>query len=110
MEKPDAKDFSEIFKALGDETRVKIMQMLNTRPRAVGEIVDFFSLTQSTISRHLSVLKNSKLVVSRRKGSQVIYGINEATVRDRLLGFFEAFECVKGGTSSAGKKGSGKGL
>jgi DNA-binding transcriptional ArsR family regulator len=105
MEKPDARFYAELFKALGDETRVKIMQMLNTKPRSVGEIVDFFSLAQPTISRHLTVLRHAGLVVSRRKGPQVIYAINEEGLRDRALGFFEGFECCKSG----GKKTSGKG-
>jgi ArsR family transcriptional regulator, arsenate/arsenite/antimonite-responsive transcriptional repressor len=93
MDKPDAAAYAEIFKALADETRVKIMQMLNTRPRAVNEIVDFFSVSQPTISRHLMVLRQAGLVIAKRRGQQVIYAINEETLKDKALGFFGSFEC-----------------
>jgi ArsR family transcriptional regulator len=98
MDKPDAAAYAEIFKALADETRVKIMQMLNTRPRAVNEIVDFFSLSQPTISRHLMVLRQSGLVTAKRRGQQVIYAINEETLRNKALLFFGGFECCSAGT------------
>jgi ArsR family transcriptional regulator, arsenate/arsenite/antimonite-responsive transcriptional repressor len=100
MDKPDAGAYAAVFKALADETRVKIMQMLNTRPRAVNEIVDFFSLSQPTISRHLMVLRQSGLVNAKRRGQQVIYSINEDTLRDKALAFFAGFECC----SQAGAK------
>ena len=93
MDKPDAAAYAEIFKALADETRVKIMQMLNTRPRAVNEIVDFFSVSQPTISRHLMVLRQAGLVIAKRRGQQVIYAINEEILKDKALGFFGGFEC-----------------
>ncbi len=93
MDKPDAAAYAEMFKALADETRVKIMQMLNTRPRAVNEIVDFFSVSQPTISRHLLVLKQAGLVSSKRRGQQVFYAVNEETLRDKALGFFGGLEC-----------------
>jgi DNA-binding transcriptional ArsR family regulator len=93
MDKPDAAAYAEIFKALADETRVKIMQMLNTRPRAVNEIVDFFSVSQPTISRHLMVLRQAGLVTAKRRGQQVIYAIKEETLKDKALGFFGGFEC-----------------
>ena len=106
MEKPATKLYAEAFKALGDETRVRIMQMLNAKPRSVGEIVDFFSLAQPTISRHLAVLRQAGLVTSRRRGPQVIYSVSDEGLRDRALGFLEGFECCRAG----GKKASGKSL
>jgi ArsR family transcriptional regulator len=102
MDKPDAAAYAEIFKALADETRVKIMQMLNTRSRAVNEIVDFFSVSQPTISRHLMVLRQAGLVVAKRRGQQVIYAINEETLRDKAILFFAGFECCA--TTLARKK------
>lgn len=96
MEKPDAAGYAEIFKALADETRVKIMQMLNTRARAVNEIVDFFSVSQPTISRHLMVLRQAGLVNAKRRGQQVMYSLNEETLRDKTLSFFLGFECCAG--------------
>ncbi len=91
----DATRHVQIFKALSDETRLKIILMLNTRARSVGEIVDFFNLTQPTISRHLLLLKQAGLLVSKRRGQQVIYSINEDGLREDTLGFFRNIECLK---------------
>jgi ArsR family transcriptional regulator len=85
MDKPDAAAYAEIFKALGDETRVKIMQMLNTRPRAVNEIVDFFSESHNHHLRHLMVLRQSGLVIAKRRSQQVIYSLSEETLKDKAL-------------------------
>lgn len=92
----DSKQQAQIFKALSDETRLKILLMLNTRPRSVGEIVDFFSLSQPTISRHLLLLKQAGLLISKRRGQQVIYALNEEGLREDALGYFRGFECLKG--------------
>ncbi len=91
----DSRQQAQIFKALSDETRLKILLMLNTRPRSVGEIVDFFSVSQPTISRHLLLLKQAGLLVSKRRGQQVIYALNEDGLREDALGYFRAFECLK---------------
>lgn len=91
----DTNQVVQIFRALSDETRVKIVLMLNSRARSVGEIVDLFSVSQPTISRHLRVLKQSGLVVCKRRGQQVIYAINEDGFRDELVGFLRNVDCVK---------------
>ena len=91
----DTNQITQIFSALSDETRIKIILMLNSRPRSVGEIVDLFSVSQPTISRHLLNPKQSGLVISKRRGQQVIYAINEDGFREDLIGFLRSVECVK---------------
>ena len=91
----DTNQIAQIFRALSDETRIKIVLMLNSRARSVGEIVDLFSVSQPTISRHLLVLKQCGLVVSKRRGQQVIYAINEDGFREDLVGFLRSVECLK---------------
>ena len=91
----DTTQIAQIFRALSDETRIKIVLMLNSRARSVGEIVDLFSVSQPTISRHLLVLKQCGLVVSKRRGQQVIYAINEDGFREDLVGFLRSVECIK---------------
>lgn len=87
---PD-RQLSKFFKALSDQTRREILRLLERHPRSVGEIVDNFQLSQPTISRHLSVLREADLVVDQRRGQHVIYRINAGTLTDSIVGFFGDF-------------------
>lgn len=70
-----------IFKALGDETRLRIMALLlNDQELCVCDIMAALDLPQSTVSRHLSYLRNAGLVDDRRHGVWMYYKIN----RERL--------------------------
>ena len=53
----------KVFKALSDATRREILFLLEDKQRNVGEMVTQFDLTQPTISRHLSVLRDAGLIV-----------------------------------------------
>ena len=71
------KPTSQIFKALGDETRLRIMALLlNGQELCVCDIMAALDLPQSTISRHLSYLRNAGLVDDRRQGVWMYYKIN----------------------------------
>jgi DNA-binding transcriptional ArsR family regulator len=88
-------DCVEFCKALADETRQQILEMLMEGERCVGDIVDAFSMSQPTISHHLSVLKQFDLVTSRKEGKQVFYAINRDNVVEccgQLIAKFEAEE------------------
>ena len=63
----------ELFKALGDETRLRILNLLSEREVCVREIVEILQLGQSKVSRHLATLKHAGLVDCRRDGMWVIY-------------------------------------
>jgi ArsR family transcriptional regulator, arsenate/arsenite/antimonite-responsive transcriptional repressor len=63
----------EVFKALGDETRLRILNLLSEREVCVCEIVDVLRLGQSKVSRHLAALKHAGLVACRRDGMWVFY-------------------------------------
>ena len=82
---------TKIFKALSDTTRQQILELLEERERNVGEIVCNFNLSQPTISRHLSVLKEADLVVDQRQGQNVIYRLNDETLSNAMLEFFARF-------------------
>lgn len=68
----------EVFKALGDETRLRILNLLSEREVCVCEIVDVLKLGQSKISRHLAALKHAGLVECRRDGMWVFYQLTPA--------------------------------
>ena len=87
---PD-RQLSKFFKALSDQTRREILRLLERHPHSVGEIVDNFQLSQPTISRHLSVLREADLVIDQRRGQHVIYRLNSSTLSESMLGFFGEF-------------------
>lgn len=72
----------DFCKALGDETRQKILQMLREEEMCVSDIVEAFDMSQPTISHHLSVLKNLGLVRARKEGKQIYYSINQGNVTE----------------------------
>ena len=77
---------TKVFKALSDGTRQQILRLLERRECTVGEIVSNFELSQPTISRHLSVLKEANLVVDKRRGQNVIYRLNHDALADSMRG------------------------
>ena len=81
----------KVFKALADGTRQEILQLLEEQPFAVGEIVAKFDLSQPTISRHLSVLKEADRVVDQRRGQNVIYRLNDDALATSMRQFFGQF-------------------
>jgi len=86
-------DCVEFCKALADDTRQHILVMLAEREMCVGDIVAAFHMSQPTISHHLNILKQFKLVTSRKEGKQVYYVVNHDNVVEccgRLMAKFEA--------------------
>jgi ArsR family transcriptional regulator len=68
---------AKIFKALADETRLRILALLLEGEMCVCEIIAALELPQSTISRHLAYLRNSDWVLGRRQGGWMYYRLNE---------------------------------
>lgn len=67
-------------KAIADETRQTIMKHLCCQWLCVGDIVERLGVSQPTVSHHLSVLRNARLVSSRRDGKQIYYTLNQDVV------------------------------
>jgi DNA-binding transcriptional ArsR family regulator len=88
--------FVSVFKALSDPTRLQILQIIEAKPRSVSEIVDFFSLSQPTISRHLAALANARLVKSEKREQQKFYSLEQENLKKLLAGYFGKFECCRG--------------
>lgn len=86
-----ARRMTKVFKALADGTRQEILQLLEEQPFTVGEIVARFDLSQPTISRHLSVLKEADLVIDQRRGQNVIYRLNDSALAGSMRQFFGQF-------------------
>ena len=69
---------AELFKVLGVETRIRIIELLKQRgPLGVNDLSDELGVTPSAVSQHLKILKHAGLVRNERKGYWIPYAINE---------------------------------
>ena len=73
------------LKALADPIRREILNLLKNGPLSAGEIVDHFSVTGASISRHLSVLKEADLIRDRREGKFLYYELNASVLEEIML-------------------------
>lgn len=73
----------QILKALGDETRIRIMNILRNGPLCVCEIEAILEITQSNASRHLNKLTNANLVTYYKDAKYVYYKLNENTLNNK---------------------------
>lgn len=76
----DKAELSRYFKAFGDLTRLTIMELLAHKDFSVNEITTRVGLSQSAVSRHLSILRAADVVRATRDGQQVIYSLNREKV------------------------------
>ena len=91
-------DLNEFAKAMADETRQRILSLLQQGEMNEGEIVSHFNLTQPTISHHLSLLRNANLVTTRHDGRYVFYGANPACVTECCGEILSRFKIQRGET------------
>lgn len=75
---------SQTFKALGDPTRIRILNLLFNNEYSVNEVADLLDLRQSTVSHQLSLLKNLRLVKYRREGTFLYYSHDDEHVMNML--------------------------
>ncbi len=80
-----------LFKALSDENRRKILDLLKEGDLTAGEIAEHFEMSKAGISQHLSVLKNADLVYAVKRGQYVYYSLN-ATVFQEVLKWIVQFQ------------------
>lgn len=73
------------LKALADPIRREILNLLKNGPLSAGEIVDHFSVTGASISRHLSVLNEADLIRDRREGKFIYYELNASVLEEIML-------------------------
>lgn len=76
---------AELLKALGDASRLKIMQLLHHGEHTVGDIVSQLGCSQANVSKHLRVLYNAGVVIPRKEGTTVYYSIADDCVTQLCL-------------------------
>ena len=80
-EEEELYDLAELFKVFGDSTRIRILFVLFEAEVCVCDLAETLHMTQSAISHQLRILKQSKLVKSRREGKSVFYSLADGHVR-----------------------------
>jgi ArsR family transcriptional regulator, arsenate/arsenite/antimonite-responsive transcriptional repressor len=78
------KEKTRLFKTLSDPNRLRILKMLQTKPLCVCEITGVLGLAASTVSKHLSIMKDSGLIIEEKEGKWVNYMINPKPSDERI--------------------------
>lgn len=82
---------SELLKALSNRHRLLIICQLIDGERSVGELAEFLSLRDSTVSQHLALLRKDGLVSSRRDAQTIFYSIASEPAREVLTTLYKVF-------------------
>ena len=71
------KRLRQVFKALGEDTRLRILNLLYVKELTVSAMCKVLSVSQPTLSKHLARLRLLKIVIDRREGNMVYYSLNK---------------------------------
>lgn len=82
---------TQVFKALSDPTRRRVLQLLRNGPLSAGELCEHFDVSKPTMSAHFAVLKEADLVHAEKAGKSVIYHLKLSVLEEALLGFAHSF-------------------
>ena len=100
---------ADIIKSLAHPSRLFMVDTLNTGPRTVGELTEMIGADTSTVSKHLSVLKNAGIVEDEKKGTTVFYSLKcpcilefigcvEEVIESNTKAQLEILKCCRTGT------------
>lgn len=78
---------NNLFKALNDQTRREIVELLKGGDMTAGDIAEHFDISKPSISHHLDLLRQADIVSSVKKGQFIYYSLN-ATVLDEIITWF----------------------
>lgn len=80
-------DYAGIFKALGDKTRLEIVEMLTDGEKCACKLLERFDFTQPTLSHHMRILCDCGIVTSRKDGKWIFYSLSGEVI-NQLNEFF----------------------
>ena len=86
----------DAFKALGDPTRRRILELLSEGEMSAGDIAAHFDMAKPSVSHHLNILENAGLVTHERRGQSIVYCLYLTVFQEGVKWFFD-FGFVKGG-------------
>ena len=76
----DVDGLTEIFRVLGDPTRIRILDALATSELCVGDIAHRLGVSESAVSHQLRLLRSTRIVRSRREGRMIFYALDDRHV------------------------------
>ena len=83
---------SEVYKALADPTRRRILQLLREREMTAGELAEHFDLAKPTLSGHFAVLRGAGLVSPEKSGATITYRLNVSVLEEALMALMDGFK------------------
>jgi DNA-binding transcriptional ArsR family regulator len=86
----------EVFKALSDPNRRRILKLLKRGSMAAGELAESFPITMGSLSHHYNVLKAADLVRCERRGQRMVYSLNTTVFEDAASLMIDLFRLEKG--------------
>ena len=86
---------NDLFKALSDPTRRKILELLKKEDMSAGQIAKHFKITLPSLTHHFNILKQADLISSERQGQQIIYSLNLSVLDELVEGYFTLFRRPK---------------
>jgi DNA-binding transcriptional ArsR family regulator len=78
-----------LFKALNDSTRRKILDLLKEQDLTAGDIAEVFDISKPSISHHLDILKQAKLVSTQREGQFIKYSLDTTVLEEATQWLFD---------------------
>ena len=87
---------NDVYKALADPNRRRILELLRDRDLTAGEIAEQFNLARSTLSGHFAILKQADLIQADKQGTTITYHLNLSALEDALLFMMTTFKLPAG--------------
>lgn len=84
ISRPISEVKADLFKALAHPARIRVLELLATGERTVGEMQPVVGLESSHLSQQLGVLRRARLVTTRKEGAAVVYAIKDPLLVDLL--------------------------
>jgi DNA-binding transcriptional ArsR family regulator len=81
----------DVFKALSDPSRRKILKILQEGSRTAGELAEAFDITKGSLSHHFNILKAADLVRCERRGQRIVYSLNTSVLEDATTLLIDLF-------------------
>lgn len=82
----------EVFKAISDPTRRRVLKLLQDGSMTAGELAESFDITKGSLSHHFNVLKAADLVRCERRGQQIVYSLNTTVFEDVAALLLDLFQ------------------
>jgi ArsR family transcriptional regulator len=98
----------EVFKAISDPSRRKILKILQGGSRTAGELSEAFDITKGSLSHHFNILKAANLVRCERRGQRIVYMLNMSVLEDTAAMLLDLFgtRSVEGTNRPSGSESS----